>query len=74
MANEITAAVVVVEYSGHDASASIRSWHETYEQALDAADQVTAEEDPDGEFMNVMAVTFSDTPLVLSPAQFGTEV
>lgn len=72
MANEITAAVVVVEYSGHDASASIRSWHATYDEALDAEEKVRAEEDPDGEFMNVMAVTFSDTPLVLSPEMFGS--
>ena len=72
MANEITAAVVIVEYHGHDASCEIRSWHESYDEADVAAFKVQQEEDPEGESTQVFAVSFSDTPLVLSPAMFGT--
>lgn len=69
---EITAAVVTVEYGGHDAEASIRSWWPTLEAADEAAEKVQAEEDPDAEYLQVFAVSFSDTPLVLSPAHFGS--
>ncbi len=72
MPNEITAAVVTVEYHGHDASCQVRSWWETLEAADQAAETVQREEDPDGESMQVFAVSFSDTPLVLSPREFGT--
>jgi hypothetical protein len=66
VANEITAAVVTVQYGGHDATAAIRSWWATFEEADKAAEQVQAEEDPDAESLQVFAVSFMDTPLVLA--------
>lgn len=69
---EITAAVVVIEWGGHDAHCTIRSFWPNLEAADEAAEQVQREEDPDQESIQVFAVSFSDTPLVLSPAMFGT--